>query len=346
MKAKKYVIVKAEVVAMIEFLQDRGAKVGDIRGYLAAYPDLPFRWVKIFSFFENLEESTINISLMKDIHKALNAKVTNLLLYNNKLVKIIDTNEQDFDALLKYYRSTFKKDFVDYSTSELISKADDSLSFKLNFDTEKEAFIVKNIVSDFVKIDIEERVDEELQREFSKIIGMKEVAFPALSAYIFDKQNKTIILSVDLADIVKSSLINMEMNSFSINLKNSISGMNFPPTSLNIFDKIDLFYKEKEGSASQLSLKTPDGVIYHAYANPQYPDARKSQYHKSGALSVKGKVSIYRIQKVFDTKRNTHYSIDLKSIAAMTTKPNPVLYEATIMANNAADFVDAIGRLL
>ena len=110
MKEKNYLTVKNEVVAMIEFLQDRGAKVGDVRGYLAAYPDLPFRWVKIFSFFENLEESTINMSLMKDAHKELDARVTSLLLYNNKLVKIIDTNEQDFDALLKYYRSTFKKD--------------------------------------------------------------------------------------------------------------------------------------------------------------------------------------------------------------------------------------------
>ena len=345
MKAKKYLTIKTEVIAMIEFLQDRGIKVGEIRDFLAAYPDLPFQWIKIFNFFENLEESTINMSLIKNAHRDLDAKVTSLLLYNNKLVKVIDTNKEDFEALLKYYRSTIKKIFTDYSTSELISKTDDSLGFKLNFDKEKEAFIVKNIVNDLIRIDIEDRVDEDLQREFSNIIGLKEVAFPALSAYIFDKKNNTITLSVDLAEIVKSRLVNMEINSFSINLKNSVSGLNFPPTSRNIFDKINAFYKEKEGHANQLSLKTPDGVIYHAYANAQYPDARESQYHKSGALSVGGNVSIYRIQKGFDTKRNTHYSIDLKSIAAMTTKPNPVLYEATVMANNAADFIDAIGRL-
>ena len=206
--------------------------------------------------------------------------------------------------------------------------------------------MVKTIVNDFVKIDIEDRVDKELQQEFSNIIGLKKVAFPALYSYIFDTENKSIILSVDLANIVRSTLINTEMSRFSINLKKSISGITFASNPRNIFDKIDIFYKDKEGFANKLSLKTPDGVIYHAYANAQYPDARLSQYHVSGALSVKGKVSIYRIQKGFDTKKNTQYFIDLKSIAAMTTKPNPVLYEATVMANNAADFVGALGKLL
>ena len=291
-------------------------------------------------------ESTTNISLIKDVHRELSAKVISLLLYNNKLIKIIDINEQDFDELLKYYKSTFKKKFDDYDISELISKTDEPLSCKFSFDATKEAFMVKTIVNDLIKIDIDDRVGRELQQEFSNIVGLKKVALPALYSYIFDTKNKSIILSVDLANIVRSRLVGLEMNHFSISLKKSISGVTFPSNSRNIFDKIDLFYKDKKGFAKNLSLKTPDGVIYHAHANAQYPDARVSKYHVNGALSVKGKESIYRIQKGFDTSRDTQYLIDLKSIAAMTTKPDPFLYEATVMASNAKDFVEALGKLL
>lgn len=346
MKTQNYSTLLNEIVEMIEFLQNRGLKVGEIREFLSSYVELPNQWLRISNFFKNLESSTINDDLVTDVHRELSNKINGLLLYNNKLVKIIDLEKQDFKALLSHYRSNFTKEFTDYSINDLISKTDESLSCKLDFDENNEAFITKKIVNDYVRVDIEDRVDEALQIEFSNIIGFKKVDFPALYAYIFDKKNQTIILSVDLADIVKSRLVNMEMNSFSIELKKSIKGITFPPYSKNIFDKIDMFYKNIEGFAKQLSLKTPDGVIYHAYANKQYPDARISQYHVSGALSVKGKVSLYSIQKGFDTKRNTQYFIDLKSIAAMTTKPDPVLYEATIMANNAADFVDAVGKLL
>lgn len=346
MKAQSYSELRIEVVEMVQFLQDRGIKVGQVREYVSAYVDLPNQWVKIFIYFNDLKKSTTNESLMQDVHRELSAKVLSLLLYNNKLIKIIDINEQDFDKLLKYYRRAFKKNFEDCKISELISKTDKPLSCFLSLDDTKEAFMVKAIVNDLVKIDIDERVDKDLQQEFINIIGLKQVAFPALYSYIFDTKNKSIILSIDLANIVKSRLVNLEMNRFSINLKKSVSGMTFPPNSRNIFDKIDLFYKNQEGFAKHLSLKTPDGVIYHAYANTQYPDARLSKYHVNGASSVKGKVSIYRIQKGFDTKRNTQYLIDLKSIAAMTTKPDPALYEATVMANNAKDFVEALGKLL
>ena len=346
MKVQEYLVLRIEVIEMVQFLQDRGIKVGEVREYVSAYVDLPTQWLKIFSFFTDLVESTINMSLLEDVHRELSTKVVSLLLYNNKLIKIIDINEQDFDELLKYYKSTFKNDFDDYGISELISKTDEPLNCKFNFDATKEAFIVKTIVNDLVKIDIDDRVGRELQQEFSNIIGLKEVAFPALYSYIFDTKNKSIILSVDLANIVKSRLVGLEMNHFSIRLKKSISGVTFPSKSRNIFNKIDLFYKDSKGFAKNLSLKTPDGVIYHAQANAQYPDARVSQYHVNGALSVKGNVSIYRIQKGFDTSRNTQYLIDLKSIAAMTTKPDPVLYEATVMASNAKDFVEALGKLL
>lgn len=347
MNEQDYSALKTELMAMIEFLQNRGMKVGEIREYLSSHVELPVQWAKIFVFFEDLQYSSTNVDLMNIIHKQLSTKTTNSLLYNNKLVKVIDVGGDDFATLLEHYQSTFTKEIGDYSISDLICETDETaVSFNLDFDKNKVAFVTKNIVNDYVRVDIEDRVDDSLKQEFTNIIGFKEVAFPALYAYIFDKKNHTITLSVDLANIIKSKLINMEMNNFSINLKKSVVGINFSSNSRNLFHKIDDFYKNIDGFAKYLSLKTPDGVIYHAQANQQYPDARTSQYHVNGALSVKGKVSVYRIQKSFNTHRNTQYSVDLQSIAAMTTKPYPVLYEATIMANNTEDFVDAIGKIL
>lgn len=347
MNENSYSALKTDITAMIDFLQDRGIKVGEIRDYLSSHVKLPTQWDRIFSYIDSLEYSTVNKDIIRNMHRELSNKIKNLLLYSNKLIKVIKLTKEDFSILLKHYQSRINDKLNDYSIIDLISKDDSNeVEFQLDLSSDKIAFVTKKIVNDFVKVDIENRVDASLKEEFSNIVGFKEATLPALYAYIFDKTSHTIILSVDLAEIIKSRLVNMQMSNFSIDLKKAVPNLNFPASSKNLFHIIDKFYKNKEGFAKHLSLKTPDGVIYHAQANKQYPDARKSQYHVNGALSVNGKVSVYRIQKSFDTQRKTQYSIDLRSIAAMTTKPQPVLYEATLIAKNAEDFLEAIGKII
>ena len=151
---------------------------------------------------------------------------------------------------------------------------------------------------------------------------------------------------MDLSGIIKSSNLNVEMSRFSIDLKKSVQGASFPSNSRNLFGKIKDFYDEKGCVANDLSLKTADGVIYHVHANAKYPDARESTYHKTGVKGVNGLINLFRIFMTFNTTRKTQYKIDLKSNAAMATKKVPVLYEAMIKANNAADFSDAINKIL
>ncbi|WP_201575333.1 hypothetical protein [Psychrobacter immobilis] len=342
----EFINVKSETTATIVFLQNRGFTISEIRELVSAYSDLPKQWIGIFSFIEVMEYSEINSSLIENIHRKLSTVVRNNLLYSNKLIKIIDISKDDFDVLLKHYQHSYKaKKPSEYSISEL-TKEEYEIGFSFDLDQDRVGFFDKKIVNDYVRIDIEDRVDESLRAEFSNIIGLRKVAFPGLYACIFDKKNKCLIVSVDLANIIKSKVLNVEMSKFSIEIKKRVTGLTFPSTSRNLFDKIKIFYDTKEGFAKDFSLKSPDGVIYHAHANEQHPDARTSKYHINGEIGVKGNVSLYRIKKEFHTKRSSQYLIDLKSIAAMTTKPNPFLYEATIMSDSAADFVEAIDKIL
>ena len=342
----EFIKVRNETVAAVIFLQNRGMTVGELRELVSSYSDFPKQWAGIFSFIDNIEYSVVNSSLIENIYLALSVVVRNKLLYSNKLIKIIDINNSDFDLLFKHYQRSYKtKDPSKYSISELVQE-DSAIRFRFDLNQDKVGFFVRETVNDYVRIDIADRVDDDLRAEFNNIIGLKKVAFPGLYACIFDKKNKCLIISVDLANIIKSKVLNVEMSKFSIEIKKCVAGVTFPPNSRNLFGKIKLFYDNKEGVAKDFSLKSPDGVIYHAHANQQHPDARTSIYHTSGEKGVKGKVSLYRICKEFQTKRVTSYSIDLKSIAAMTTKSNPFLYETTIMADSAADFVEAIDKIL
>ena len=87
-------------------------------------------------------------------------------------------------------------------------------------------------------------------------------------------------------------------------------------------------------------------MTYTSNSNQNFPDARDSTYHKHGEQGIQGKLSIYRILKGFNTKRHTNFTIELASIPAMTTRPAPVLFDATVKATNQEDFAEALQKLI
>lgn len=346
MTEKEFLILKDEFKAMIDFLRNRGLKIGEIVDNLQKEIKLPKRWSSVSVYIDNLKFSKINIDSIVNAHKHLVSDIKNILLYNNKLIKVLAVNEDTFEQLLNYFQQSIDMTLLDYSADQLINATDIDISFHQILEEKKLAFYFKYVVTDDARVDIEDRVSEDLREEFSKIIGMKKVSFPAINSYIFDLENKVIIVSMDLAGIVRSSNLNVEMSNFSIRLKKTVKGTTFPDHARNLFPKIKAFYDKHEGVANDLSLKTADGVIYHVHANQRYPDARKSVYHQTGVKGVNGLINVFRIFMYFDTKRKTQYKIDLKSNAAMASKQNPELYEAVILATNAVDFTSAIDKLL
>lgn len=346
MTEPEFSILKNELKSMIDFLRNRGLKIGEIVDDLQEDIKLPKRWSSVPNHIDSLKFSKVNTDNIAKAHKNLASKIKNILLYNNKLIKVLNVNEESFSKLLNYFQESVNNRLKDYSIDSLINDTDTDVSFQIEMDGKKLAFYFKYVVNDYARVDIEDRVTRSLREEFSNIIGLKKVNFPALNSYTFDLENKVIIVSVDLAGIVKSSNLNVEMSNFSIRLKKTVEDTTFPDHSKNLFPKIKAFYDKSEGVANDLSLKTADGVIYHAHANKRHPDARESIYHKTGVKGVNGLINVFRIFMAFDTKRKTQYKIDLKSNAAMATKQKPELYEATIQADNATDFTSAINKIL
>ncbi len=346
MTEQKFLVLKDEFKAMIDFLRNRGLKIGEIVDDLQKEIKLPKRWSSVSKLIDDLKFSKINADTILNAHKHLASNIENILLYNNKLVKVLDVNEDTFEKLLTYFQQSTDETLAAYSVGQLINDTDIDISFQKELGEKKLAFYFKYVVTDYARVDIEDRVSKDLREEFSNIIGLKKVSFPALNSYTFDLENRVIIVSVDLAGIVKSSNLNVEMSKFSIRLKKTVEGTTFSDHSRNLFPKIKIFYDENEGVANDLSLKTADGVIHHVHANQRHPDARKSVYHETGVKGVNGLINVFRILMAFDTKRVTQYKIDLKSNAAMATKQTPELYEAVIVASNTADFTSAIKKLL
>lgn len=346
MTEPEFSILKNELKSMIDFLRNRGLKIGEIVDDLKEDIKLPKRWSSVSSHIDILKFSKVNADNIAKAHKKLASKIKNILLYNNKLVKVLDVNEESFEKLLNYFQETTNKNLQDYSIDSLINDTDIDVSFQIGMNIKRISFYFKDVVNDYARVDIEDRVTKALREEFSTIIGLKKVNFPALNSYTFDLENRVIIVGVDLAGIIKSSNLNVQMSNFSIRLKKTVEDTTFPDHSKNLFPKIKEFYDRKEGVANDLSLKTADGVIYHAHANNSYPDARESIYHKTGVQGVKGLINVFRIFMAFNTKLKTQYKIDLKSNAAMATKQKPALYEAVILADNAADFTSAINKIL
>lgn len=346
MTEQEFLILKDEFKAMIDFLKNRGLKIGQIVDDLQKEIKLPKRWASVSSYIDNLKFSKVNLDTIVNAHKQLASDIRNILLYNNKLVKVMNVNEDSFEKLLTYFKESTDKTLLDYSIDKMINNTDMDIVFQEKMSEKKLAFYFKYVVTDYARVDIEDRVTKDLREEFSNIIGLKKVNFPALNSYTFDLENRVIIVSVDLAGIVRSSNLSVEMSKFSIRLKKTVKNTTFPDHPRNLFPKIKEFYDKNEGVANELSLKTADGVIYHVHANQRYPDARKSIYHKTGVQGVKGLINVFRIFMAFDTKRKTQYKIDLKSNAAMATKQTPELYEAVIVASNSADFTSAIDKIL
>lgn len=346
MTEQEFLILKDEFKAMIDFLRNRGLKIGEIVDDIQKEIKLPKRWSSVSVYIDNLKISKVNTDSIVNANKHLSSKIKNILLYSNKLVKVLSINEDSFEKLLNHFQQSINEKLSDYSIDQIINNTNMDIAFQEKISEKKLAFYFKYVVNDYARVDIENRVSKDLREEFSNIIGLKKVNFTALNSYTFDLENKVIIVSVDLAGVVRSSNLNAEMSKFSIRLKKTVKGTTFPDHSRNLFTKIKVFYDKDEGVANDLSLKTADGVIYHVHANQRYPDARESVYHKTGVQGVKGLINVFRIFMAFDTKRRTQYKIDLKSNAAMATKQTPELYEAVIVASNAADFTSAIDKLL
>lgn len=352
MTNEEFVVVKSEIINMMDTLRLRGVLVTPIHDLLSPIITLPKikRWENVRDFFEERQYSPVETDIMRQVYNILKDKILTHLLFSHKLVKILEVNEETFDTLLQYFQAKITKNIDDFAMHQLISgKSFKDTKFRYDLTPELESYISKSIVDDSLKINIENRVSKKLQREFIDIYGVKKVQYHSLNHVVFDKKNKVIFLAVDLAGIAKESNVQKNLDKLSIAVKSTVKRLTFPDHSRNLFAKIRYFYDNEPhpaSYASKLFFKTPDGLTYTSHANQLFPDGRRSHYHVKGEIAVGNTLSFYRILKGFNTVRRTSYTIELASNPKMTTKPKPELYVATISATNKEDFAEALQKLL
>lgn len=352
MTNEEFNVAKSEIVTMISNLHLRGVRVTPIYELLSPVLSLPAKvtWIALEEHFQQKQYSTVEAALLKQAHKLLRDKIISLIMYSDKLIKILDVELNTFDNLLAFFQSKIHNTITSFTIKQLLeSKATKTIKFRTDISSELESYSFKDIVEDDLRIHIEDRVTKTLQREFKDIYGVKSVQFRAFNHIIFDKKNKKLFLAVDLATIIKTAVINKNMANFAVSIKSSVNGLNYPPYSQNLFAKLKEFYNNEpypDGYVDKLYFKTPDGMVYRSIANQEFSDARLSKYHQSGEAAIKKKLSIYRILKGSNTKRKTAYTIELVSSPSMTTKQNPFLYEAILKATNKEDYAEALRKLL
>lgn len=337
---------KDDVILMIEHLLQLDIKIGVIRDLLKKQlPELPRPTKKIKDNILELTKSNINENIIKDVYHILKDKIKNILLFSNKIVqKYHFDNENDFNAILKYYQNIFYDNLntltvEDFATTKLpVNFEYTSINKSFKF------FYEKSLVSDRKRVELDKsNIKDSIQSEYESFFAEKIIEYKAFNFICFDLANKNIFIVHDLANIVHSVVLNKEFSVYISKCKKDI-GVEFVKNS-NFYPKLQEFYDDKDGSANDISFKTPDGIVHHAHANVTYPDARQSLYHQEGEKAVQGKLSIFRILKKFNSVRKTNYTIDLKSVADMTTNPSPTLFQAVIHAENEADFLEALSRL-
>lgn len=337
---------KDDVILMIEHLLQLDIKIGVIRDLLKKQlPELPRPTKKIKDNILELTKNNINENIIKDVYHVLKDKIKNILLFSNKIVqKYHFYDEGNFNAILRHYQTTVSdnlntltiKDFITDKSPVNFEYTSINKSFKF--------FYKKSLVSDKKRVELDKsNIKDSVQYEYESFFAEKTIEYKAFNSVCFDLANKNIFIIHDLANIVHSTVLNKEVSVYTAECKNS-TYVKFVGNS-NFYPKLQEFYVDKDGSANNISFKTPDGVVHHAHANATYPDARESLYHQEGEKAVQGKLSIFRILKKFDSVRKTEYTIDLKSMAQMTTSADQKLFQAIINAENEADFIEALGRL-
>ncbi|WP_296202235.1 hypothetical protein [Psychrobacter sp. UBA3962] len=346
MKDSEFRALGQDILDAIEFLKARGWSVSSVCELLKDIEKLPRRWKSIDNRFQNSENTNINIDLFNDIKTKLKDAIVSSLLYDNKMVQILKPIDDTFDRLLKHFDSNIKSDVSEIELSDLVS-TEDGLSVKFKIDDRYQAYGLKTIIEDKIKEHLEEEVNQDIQREYSVIYGIKDIKIPAMMLVVFDTVDKTIIACMDLARIVHINKVDAKLSEFKVSIKSSLKGVRFNSTPVNLFPKIKEFHDNfSTGTAFNMSFKTiNDGMIHHIHSNNQHPDARSNKYHKDGAKGVNHTLAYFRIHMGYKTSKKTTYAIDLKSIASMTTQKDPVLYSAIINALNAEDFSEALSRL-
>lgn len=199
--------------------------------------------------------------------------------------------------------------------------------------------------------------------DYQEVYGVKRIPLTCYDSLTIDKNDRLIIISIDLARVLTRAGLNVAQNNFQNFLKKLLKiNLNNP---INLFPKIQCFYnepKDKSNGVIEISFTTTDGTAHYEKLRGTALDLRLATYHEKGVEGVKNEskhgmllnndITPYRISSKFYRSQldidHSDIEIDLKSsYIAINTSNGSQLHDAFIYGcRNQNDFDFTVHKLI
>lgn len=294
----------------IDEYRNRGIHFDEVKAlFIAVDVEQPKQWRSVPNIIAHLSEEKLKELLKKakiflDNQKNFNDKL--IVLYTGLLKEQLNTIDEALSAVfgtsevLEYGYS--RESIEDISNEKIVSG---SLKF----------FKFKKVRSVFLKEDIDfETLNAETKAEFiefDKIVGVKAKNIVCFDSVVIDKDNKSVILQLDLVSLLRTSDVDKNIDLFQIMVNKVITNkfsnlriLDKNSNVLNLYGCIKNFYDKSEGAITKLSFTTSKGV-HHETLKGAATDIRTADYHLGGKAR-EGTINPYRVSKKFnlDAKNN------------------------------------------
>ncbi|MEN8549775.1 hypothetical protein ABFW07_10205 [Acinetobacter soli] len=230
-----------------------------------------------------------NLAKLGELKEKLNKLITSHIYFDDKLISIYtDVKEiQVIKSKLETLSFDPKKDLDENITPlEIVELKENFIMFL--FGQRRELTVREHIDLDDLK--------DSVSDEYQEIIGIKKVPLDCFDSILLDIINNRVIVSMDLASVLRRNEINVIQNNFVHYLKDHF-GNNLTNSSqifdnpLDLFPCIQKFYEESIDESKlgviEINFVTPAGTAHYEKLRGETKDLRTATYHKMGVEGVK-----------------------------------------------------------
>lgn len=189
------------------------------------------------------------------------------LLFDNKDIPIIDEISVNENEFIAYMKKTINSNLISYQ------------------------FIQKREIE--VRKDIDPSKFSDLDGNYTKIYGLKKVELVCFDAIWIDKENKIVIIMIDLHSLTHSYVSDVVKDKF-LKFVNKIISKNLLVSRMNLYPRIKALYDspiDKMYGVIDLNFVTKEGTTHHEKIRSDVKDLRKATYHKSGVNGLKNTIN-------------------------------------------------------
>lgn len=302
-------------------------------------------WDDTIRMIDNLSESPINTDIIAKITSEIAQDLMSVILYRDKIAFIYEDleNLDEIHSAINNASTPFNNDY-----SSIMDKTVDFNCVKIQEDgIDFYLYKSERVLPAKIDLGVYALKSEHLDEDFERVIAYKTIEITAFDMLIFDKNNKRLILSADLAS--KSPVENLQAQiaklvriiRSEVNATNNGSaGQVIKDLGIDLFSCIENLYKERAGKVKEMAFADDEGVSHRAKVRHGIEDARETAYHTAGAKAAD--VSVYDIYKVYQKENEVSIGMPWQQFQ----KDILVVSYAKISCKSHQGFCDIINKLV